>query len=47
MLKYADSCGADEVYLVIFDETKKKSWDRKIYTETREQGGVTVTVFGM
>ena len=47
VLKYADSCGADEVYLVIFDETKKKSWDRKIYTETREQGGVTVTVFGM
>ncbi len=47
VLKYADSCGADEVYLVIFDKTKKKSWDKKIFTETREQDGVTVTVFGM
>ena len=47
VLKYADSCGADEVYLVIFDKTKKKSWDKKIFTETREKDGVPVTVFGM
>ena len=47
VLKYADSCGADEVYLVIFDKTKKKSWDKKIFTETCSQDGVPVTVFGM
>ena len=47
VLKYADSCGADEVYLVIFDKTKKKSWDKKIFTEIHEQDGVTVSVFGM
>ena len=47
VLKYADSCGADEVYLVIFDKTKKMSWDKKIFTETREQDGSSVTVFGM
>jgi len=47
VLKYADSCSADEVYLVIFDKTKMKSWDKKIFTETREQDGISVTVFGM
>ena len=47
VLKYADSCGADEVYLVIFDKTKKKNWDKKIFTETREEDGIPVTVFGM
>jgi hypothetical protein len=47
VLNYADSCNADEVYLVIFDKTKKKSWAKRIFTETREQDGVTVTVFGM
>jgi len=47
VLKYADSCGADEVYLVIFDKTKKKSWDKKIFTETREEDGIPITVFGM
>ena len=47
VLNYADSCGADEVYLVIFDKTKKKSWDKKIFAETRELDGVPVTVFGM
>ena len=47
MLKYADTCGADEVYLVIFDKTKKKSWDKKIFTGTREEDGIPVTVFGM
>jgi hypothetical protein len=47
VLKYADSCGADEVYLVIFDRSTKKRWGQKIFTETREQGGVPVTVLGM
>ena len=46
-IKYADSGSADEVYLVIFDKTKKKSWDKKIFTGNREQDGVPVKVFGM
>jgi len=40
-----DSCGADEVYLVIFDGIKKKSRDKKIFTATREQDGVLLPVF--
>ena len=47
VLTYADQCGADEVYLVIFDRSTKKRWGQKIFTETRSQDGVSVTVFGM
>jgi hypothetical protein len=47
VLKYADSCGADETYLIIFDKTKKKSWDKKIFTDTRVQDGSSVIIFGM
>ena len=47
MLNYADSCGADEVYLIIFDRSTKKRWGQKIFTEIREQDGVPVTIFGM
>lgn len=47
VLKYADTCSADEVYLVIFDRTRKKNLDKKIFTETRTQNGSSVTMFGM
>jgi hypothetical protein len=46
VLRYADICGADEVYLVIFDR-RQRSWDEKIFTETRHQDGSSVTIFGM
>jgi hypothetical protein len=45
--KYADRCGAEEVYLLIFDRDKNKSWDEKIFTETLEHQGRMVAVFGM
>jgi len=47
VLNDADRCGTAEIYLVIFDKTKKKIWDKKIFSETREQDKVPVTVFGM
>jgi hypothetical protein len=47
VLKYADRCGADEIYLVIFDRTKEKSWDDKIFTYTIEEDGKLITIFGM
>ncbi|PWR75829.1 AAA-like domain-containing protein [Methanospirillum stamsii] len=45
--RYADRCGADDVYLLIFDREKKRTWDEKIFTETVEHEGMQVTVFGM
>ncbi|OQA55507.1 MAG: hypothetical protein BWY45_02195 [Euryarchaeota archaeon ADurb.Bin294] len=44
---YADRCGAEEVYLLIFDREKEKSWDEKIFFETIEHDGWQVTIFGM
>jgi len=45
--RYADKCGAEEVYLLIFDREKKKPLDEKIFVETVEHDGVQVTIFGM
>ncbi|HOW04567.1 AAA-like domain-containing protein [Methanospirillum hungatei] len=45
--RYADRCGAEEVYLLIFDRDTKKSWDEKIFTEMIEHQGRKVTIFGM
>jgi hypothetical protein len=47
VLRYTDTCGADEVYLVLFDRTKGKTWEEKVFSETRVAEGVSVTVFGM
>jgi hypothetical protein len=33
--KYADRCGADEAHLIIFDREEGKTWDEKIFQETR------------
>ncbi|MBN1168013.1 MAG: ATP-binding protein [Methanospirillaceae archaeon] len=45
--RYADRCKAEEVYLLIFDREKEKSWNEKIFTLTVEHEGMQVTVFGM
>ena len=45
--RYADQYGAEEVYLLIFDREKKKTWDEKIFTDTIEHQGRKVTVLGM
>lgn len=44
---YADRCGAEEVYLLIFDREKEKNWDEKIFCETKEHDRWQVTIFGM
>jgi hypothetical protein len=46
VIRYADTCGADEVYLVIFDPTERQ-WEEKIFTETKEKDGISVEIFGM
>ncbi|MFH0966937.1 MAG: AAA-like domain-containing protein [Methanobacteriota archaeon] len=52
--KYADTCGANEAHLVIFDRAEDKTWDEKIfyreeiYTGTAENPiRFPVTVWGM
>ena len=36
---YADRCGADEAYLIIFDRTAGKPWEEKIFEEERIYAG--------
>lgn len=44
--RYADTCGADEVYLILFDQSDK-TWEEKICTDTREKEGMKIRIFGM
>lgn len=46
VIRYADTCGADDVCLVIFNPAIA-SWDEKIYSETRMKGERSVSIFGM
>ena len=46
VIRYADTCGADEVYLVLFDPAEK-TWEKKIFTETVVKDGISVEIFGM
>lgn len=44
--RYADTCGADEVYLILFDRSDS-TWEEKIFSDIREKGGIEVQIFGM
>ncbi|MFP4307852.1 MAG: ATP-binding protein [Desulfococcaceae bacterium] len=44
---YMDKCGADEGHLIIFDRRPERTWDEKIFRETRAAAGKTVTAWGM
>jgi hypothetical protein len=44
---YMDRCGADEGHLVIFDRSKEKTWDEKIFQREEEYQGKMVKVWGM
>lgn len=44
--RYADTCGADEVYLILFDRSEK-TWEEKIFSEIREKWGMEVRILGM
>jgi hypothetical protein len=43
---YMDISGAKEGWLVIFDNTRKKSWDEKITWETTQYEGSTIHIVG-
>jgi hypothetical protein len=45
--RYADQCGAEEIYLLIFDRDKKKNWEEKIFTDLIQYEGKGVMVLGM
>jgi hypothetical protein len=44
---YMDRCGADEGHLVIFDRSKEKTWDEKIFQREEEYHGKMIKVWGM
>lgn len=46
LIRYADTCGAEGVYLVIFDPSDKP-WNDKIFTEIRSKDRYQVEIFGM
>jgi hypothetical protein len=46
VIRYLDSRGEKEGWLVIFDRDEPKSWDEKIYERVQEINGYTIRVFG-
>lgn len=44
---YADRGGADEAHLVIFDRRLERTWDERIWVQTAQHNGQTITVWGM
>ncbi|MDL1966821.1 MAG: ATP-binding protein, partial [Candidatus Desulfofervidus auxilii] len=45
--EYMDRCGAEEGHLVIFDKTKGKPWDEKIFERREKYKGKEIWVWGM
>ena len=45
--KYMDTCNATEGHLVIFDQTKTKTWDEKIYHRQENFAGKLINIWGM
>lgn len=45
--KYLDSLGLAEGWMPIFDKSKDKSWDEKIYSRDVEFGGKTLHIVGL
>jgi len=45
-LRYMDTLGCTEGWLVAFDRKKEKSWDEKIYQKIEKINGKTVNIFG-
>ncbi len=45
--RYMDGCGSDEGHLVIFDQSKKRTWQEKIFSRCETVGKHCVTVWGM
>jgi len=45
-LRYMDSLGSKEGWLVAFDCDRKKSWDEKVFQRTETVNGKAVNIFG-
>jgi len=46
ILKYMERVRSKEGWVVIFDRTPRKSWDKKLYVKEFKKAGKKVTVFG-
>ncbi len=44
---YMDRCGADEGHLIIFDRSKKKNWEEKVFRREESFKGKKICVWGM
>jgi hypothetical protein len=44
---YMDTCNATEGHLVIFDQSKTKTWDEKIYHRQENFAGKLINIWGM
>jgi len=44
---YADRCGADEAYLILFDRRPGKSWDERIWQRQERSESRSIGVWGM
>ncbi len=44
---YSDKCSAEESHLVIFDRTKDRPWEEKLFIKEMEFEGRKITVWGM
>jgi hypothetical protein len=46
ILKYMESVGSKEGWVVIFDRTPQKNWSKKLYVKEVKQAGKKITIFG-
>lgn len=44
---YADRCGADEAYLVVFDRRPGRTWEERVWQRDADLGGRRIGVWGM
>ncbi|MBF0100646.1 MAG: hypothetical protein HQK77_07030 [Desulfobacterales bacterium] len=45
--EYMDKCGTTEGHLVIFDKSKTKTWDDKLFCRQEKFKDHIITVWGM
>ena len=44
---YADRCGANEAYLILFDRRPARSWDERIWQRPESYNGRSISVWGI
>ena len=45
---YMDRCGAEAGHLIVFDQSKERTWDEKVFCDIRtSKGGVKIAIWGM